>query len=65
MRKIDAVQLKIIESMKGCKLDPIEAINVLLSIALSIARETEEHPTQTIIKALESVYFWQQESQQI
>ena len=60
MIRIDNVQLKIINALKDCKLDRVGAINVLLSIALSIAKE--ELPADPIIalnESLEEIQEWQ------
>ena len=41
MRQIDKAQTNVMEAIRGSKMDPGEAMSVMLSIALSIARETE------------------------
>ena len=60
MRRIDTVQIKVLESLKNCKLEPHEAVNVLLSIALSMIKEAESEPIHAINNALEEIQFWQQ-----
>ena len=47
------------EAIRGSKMDPGEAMNVMLSIALSIARETEPEPIMAITDRLEEIQFWQ------
>ncbi len=59
MRRIDEIQLKIIESLKDCGVGRIGALDALLSIALSIAREeAPDDPIKAINKSLEEVQEW-------
>ena len=59
-RRIDKVQLQIIEALKDCKLDRIGAMSVLLSVALSIAKEeTPNDPIRTINETLQEILEWQ------
>ena len=59
MRQIDKAQTNVMEAIRGSKMDPDEAMNVMLSIALSIARETEPEPIMAITDRLEEIQFWQ------
>ena len=59
MRQIDRAQINIMEAMRGCNLQPDEAMSVMLSIALSIARETELEPVKAVTDRLEEIQFWQ------
>jgi len=59
MRQIDKVQTNVMEAIRGSKMDPDEAMSVMLSIALSIARETEPEPVKAITDRLEEIQFWQ------
>ena len=40
-------------------MQPYEAMSVMLSIALSIARETEPEPVKAITDRLEEIQSWQ------
>jgi len=59
MRQIDKAQANVMEAIRGSKMDPDEAMSVMLSIALSIARETEPEPVKAITDRLEEIQFWQ------
>jgi hypothetical protein len=60
MIRIDNVQLKIINALKDCKLDRVGAMNVLLSVTLSIAKEEAPSDPITVINdSLEEVQHWQ------
>ena len=59
MRQIDKAQTNVMEAIRGSKMDPDEAMNIMLSIALSIARETEPEPIKAITDRLEEIQFWQ------
>ena len=59
MRQIDKAQTNVMEAIRGSKMDPDEAMNVMLSIALSIARETESEPIMAITYRLKEIQFWQ------
>ena len=59
MRQIDKAQTNVMEAIRGSKMDPGEAMSVMLSIALSIARETEPEPIKAITDRLEEIQFWQ------
>ena len=59
MRQIDKAQTNVMEAIRGSKMGPDEAMNVMLSIALSIARETEPEPIMAITDRLEEIQFWQ------
>ena len=59
MRQLDKVQGDVMEALRGCKLQPYEAMSVMLSIALSIARETEPEPIMAITDRLEEIQSWQ------
>ena len=59
MRQIDRAQINIMEAMRGGNLQPDEAMSVMLSIALSIARETELEPVKAVTDRLEEIQFWQ------
>ena len=59
MRQIDKVQINVMEAIRGCNLQPDEAMSVMLSIALSIARETEPEPVKAITDRLEEIQSWQ------
>lgn len=59
MRQIDKAQTNVMEAIRGSKMDPDEAMSVMLSIALSIARETEPEPVKAITDRLEEIQFWQ------
>ena len=59
MRQIDKSQVNVMEAIRGSKMDPGEAMNVMLSIALSIARETEPEPIMAITDRLKVIQFWQ------
>ena len=59
MRRIDEIQLKIIESLKDCGVGRIGALDALLSITLSIAREeAPDDPIKAINESLEEVQEW-------
>ena len=56
LRRIDKVQLKIIEALKDCHLSRIGAMNALLSITLSIAKEeTPSDPISVIHESLQEI----------
>ena len=59
MRQLDKVQGDVMEALRGCKLQPYEAMSVMLNIAMSIARETEPKPTKaTVDMLMEIPLFW-------
>ena len=59
-RRIDKVQLKIMEALKDCHLDRIGAMNALLSITLSIAtEEAPDDPIKAIHESLSEIQDWQ------
>ena len=59
-RRIDKVQLQIMKALKDCKLDRVSAMNALLSIALSIAKEEiPTDPIRVINDSLEQIQAWQ------
>ena len=59
-RRIDKVQLQIMNALKDCKLDRVSAMNALLSIALSIAKEEmPTDPIHAINDSLEQIQAWQ------
>ncbi len=57
MRDVDRVQLDIMETIKDCKLTPDEVCNIMLSIGLSITKETSKEPIQEITKKLEEISY--------
>jgi len=57
--EIDRVQKKVMNAMRGSKISPDYALNVMLSIALSIAKEMDNEPIARINKQLEELSFWQ------
>ena len=59
MRQIDKAQTNVMEAIRGSKMDPDEAMNVMMSIALSIAGETEPEPVKAITDRLEEIQSWQ------
>ena len=59
MRQIDKAQTNVMEAIRGSRMDPDEAMNVMLSIALSIAGETEPEPIKAITDRLEEIQSWQ------
>ena len=59
MRQIDKAQTNVMEAIRGSKMDPDEAMSIMLSIALSIARETEPEPVKAITDRLEEIQSWQ------
>ena len=59
MRRIDEVQRDVMECLRDCGLQPNEVMDIMLSIALSIARETEPEPIMAITDRLEEIQFWQ------
>tara|TARA_R110002020_G_scaffold440608_2_gene651258 strand:- start:5699 stop:5983 length:285 start_codon:yes stop_codon:yes gene_type:complete len=42
LRPIDKIQYDVMETLRNCKLNPDDVLNVLLSISLSIANELRE-----------------------
>ena len=58
MRQIDKAQTNVMEAIRGSKMDPDEAMNVMLSIALSIARETECEPGIVLKDRAEKMLGW-------
>ena len=58
MRQIDKAQTNVMEAIRGSKMDPDEAMNVMLSIALSIARETEHEPGIVLKDRAEKMLGW-------
>ena len=59
-KRIDKVQLQIMNALKDCKLDRVSAMNALLSIALSIAKEEmPTDPIRAINDSLEQIQAWQ------
>ena len=59
MRRIDEIQLKIMEALKSCGVGRMGVMNALLSIALSIAREeAPDDPIKAINESLEEVQEW-------
>lgn len=58
MRKIDKVQLDVMETLKGCKLEPEQVINVMLSIAYFTSAEINQEPIKAIHDALEELQYW-------
>ena len=59
LRRIDNVQLKIMEALQDCQLDRIGAMNALLSITLSIAtEEAPDDPIKAINESLQEVQEW-------
>ena len=58
MRQIDKAQTNVMEAIRGSKMDPDEAMNVMLSIALSIARETEREPGIVLKDRAEKMLGW-------
>ena len=59
MRRIDEVQRNVMECLRDCGLQPNEVMDIMLSIALSIARETEPEPIMAITDRLEEIQSWQ------
>jgi len=57
--EIDRVQKKVMQAMRGSNISPEYALNVMLSIALSIAKEIDNEPIARINKQLEELSFWQ------
>ena len=58
-RPVDLLQNRIMETMRNTSIDPQTAMNVMLSIALSIAKEVDKEPIARINKELEELQFWQ------
>ena len=59
MRQLDKVQGDVMEALRGCKLQPYEAMSIMLNIAMSIARETEPKPIKAVIDMLMEIpLFW-------
>ncbi len=58
LRDIDRVQLDIMEGLKGCKLDKKQVMNIMLSMAFSIASEDPE-PVQKLHKGIEEIQYHQ------
>ena len=59
MRRINEVQRDVMECLRDCGLQPSEVMDIMLSIALSIARETEPEPIMAITDRLEEIQSWQ------
>ena len=57
--EIDRVQKKVMQAMRGSNISPEYALNVMLSIALSIAKEIDNEPIARINKQLEELSYWQ------
>ena len=58
-REIDRVQKKVMQAMRGSGISPEYALNLMLSIALSIAKEMDNEPIARINKQLEELSYWQ------
>ena len=58
-REIDRVQKKVMQAMRGSGISPEYALNLMLSIALSIAKEMDNDPIARINKQLEELSYWQ------
>ena len=61
MRSIDRVQLDVMETLKGCKLEPNEVMNIMLSIALSIAKDVTDEPVKALHDVIEDLEFYDDE----
>jgi len=60
MRKIDKVQYNVMETLRNCKLEHTEVMNVMLSIAVSIASEIDpKEPLKLIEKNATQIKAWQ------
>jgi cell division ATPase FtsA len=58
MRRIDEVQRNVMECLRDCGLQPNEVMDIMLSIALSIARETEREPGIVLKDRAEKMLGW-------
>ena len=57
-RAIDRLQWEVMNTLKGCKLPPNYVLNVLLSIAFSIADEETEEPVRELQKRIEEIQYY-------
>jgi len=57
-RAIDRLQENVMNTLKGCKLPPDYVLNVMLSIAFSIAQEQTAEPVAELHKRIEEIQFY-------